>query len=64
MIKCQCPHPSEYHPPNECQNGAFYIVSRVPHDSEGNPCGEAVDVKVCPECKFPDDFNVRLITRE
>ena len=53
-MMCECPYKATHHNPNHCPNKAVYTVSR--------PIGEEIiEVRVCPECKMPEDFNVREI---
>jgi hypothetical protein len=60
-MKCECPYFSDNHKENECTNKAAYIVNRQYFDAAGFAVGDVKEVRVCPECKFPDDFNVREI---
>lgn len=61
MNRCECPYFSENHAPDSCEGKAHYIVDRQRKDGAGFVVEELKDVKVCPECKFPEDFNVREI---
>jgi hypothetical protein len=39
---------------------AYYHVTRDTYDADGKFI-ERIELNVCPECKFPDDFHVTKI---
>jgi len=59
-MRCQCPDRGNTHAPNGCPNRAYYSVTRDTFDANGIFI-ERLYLGVCPECKFPEDFNITKI---
>ena len=62
-MRCQCPCSGDSHTENNCHNRAYYHVTRdifEPHDGSERFI-ERLELNVCPECKFPEDFNITKI---
>jgi len=63
-MKCQCPDRGNTHAPHGCPNRAYYSVTRDIYRENmmtGIQSCERVYLGVCPECKFPEDFDVTVI---